>query len=520
MRPAPLSFLLLLLLLIARTSAFTFLLPPLRQPTAIHSSLRDTTNPLPSLPPFDPSSLSGDEQTLHLNGPSIKLDSIGPIILNADGTTKTIANWDELDEVEKDVAWRRIATRNKERKEKLLSSPHSSASLNIPLLSTPYDELINLTERVGNLKEMWSLLRQGVDPFPPSPSPPHFSQRFTANATQIFEPLSSSYKILETSRSSDNTTKLLLSFPSTSSPIEVVIIPFSNRRRSTLCISSQIGCKQACGFCATGLMGLRSNLSANQILLQVFAAMDYIRREEITSPDSGLFEIDNIVFMGMGEPLDNAVNVKAALQALISRKQFALAPTRVTLSTVGLTPDSLTDALDPNVFGGNDEDGGGMFGFAWSIHAADDTVRKLLVPTTKFTIAALTDGLVKGLNLRKSRHRKVMLQVALCLDMNDKDSDADGLIEVVKQIEGRVEGSKVMVNIIPCNEIEAGLKGYQPPSEERVFQFSKRMRDIGVFAFVRTTRGDEKSSACGQLTTKRQKIGIGRAEVGEGQASY
>lgn len=301
--------------------------------------------------------------------------------------------------------------------------------------------------------------------------------------------------------SPDGTTKLLLKMNKDGLEVESVIIPWMDKGFSTLCVSSQVGCRQGCTFCATGRMGKLRSLTADEILVQVYYAskvcrvIGNIRRGGNADPETAdaniLPNIDNIVFMGMGEPADNADAVVRAVNTLADRRMFCLAQSKITVSTV---------APDPTVFATL---GRAPAALAWSVHAVDDSLRRSLVPTTKYTMEELKSGLVRALSSRSNKLRRTMLEVALIDDVNDSAQDAERLAEFSQSIMDEVPGSKVVVNLIPYNAIDH--PSYRTPSIERVLEFQKTVTDGGVLCYVRTTRGDEESAACGQLATKKKK---------------
>ncbi|KAL7543134.1 hypothetical protein ACHAWF_007328 [Thalassiosira exigua] len=304
--------------------------------------------------------------------------------------------------------------------------------------------------------------------------------------------------------SPDGTTKLLLKMKD-GLEIESVIIPWFDKGFSTLCVSSQVGCRQGCTFCATGRMGRLRSLTTEEILVQVYWASKVCRvvgealsattstsdfSNEMTDQIYALPKIDNVVFMGMGEPADNAAAVVASVRALTDRRMFGLAQSKITISTV---------APDPSAFLVL---GRAPAALAWSVHAVDDSLRRLLVPTTKHSMEELKTGLILALSQRSNKLRRTMLEVALIDNINDSDEDARLLALFSRSIMDEVPGSKVVVNIIPYNSIDHPT--YRTPSMERVLDFQKRVADGGVLCYVRTTRGDEDSAACGQLATKRK----------------
>jgi len=301
--------------------------------------------------------------------------------------------------------------------------------------------------------------------------------------------------------SPDGTTKLLLKMNKDGLEVESVIIPWLDKGFSTLCISSQVGCRQGCTFCATGRMGKLRSLTADEILVQVYYASKVCRvvgniqtsdAQTNDNEQSLLPKVDNIVFMGMGEPADNAQAVVTVANTLADRRMFGLAQSKITISTVAPYPSAFTTlGQAPAVL-------------AWSVHAVDDKLRRSVVPTTKNTMDELRMGLVQALSSRSNKLRRTMLEVALIEDVNDSDDDAQRLAVFAQSIMNDVARSKVVVNLIPYNAIDHPT--YKTPSMESVLRFQKIVTDhYGVLCYIRTTRGDEESAACGQLATSKKK---------------
>lgn len=211
--------------------------------------------------------------------------------------------------------------------------------------------------------------------------------------------------------------------------------------------------------------------------------------------ESVMFKSHNIFVatLSQGEPSDNADAVVASIHQLTARDLFGLAATKVTVSTVAPTPDAFRKFADaPCVL-------------AWSVHAARDELRRRLVPTARHSVAELRQSLVETLCGRPANLRTTMLEVALMDGVNDSMEDADALAKLARSIVEAVPECKLMVNLIPYNEISAGsILSYRKPSAESLLRFQRRLWSAGVYAHVRTTRGDDAQAACGQLvTTKR-----------------
>ncbi len=286
------------------------------------------------------------------------------------------------------------------------------------------------------------------------------------------------------SSSSDGTTKLLIKLHD-GLEVETVIIPWYDKGWSTVCISSQVGCLQGCKFCATGKMGKLRSLTSDEILSQFFFALKICRLS------SNIPTLSNVVFMGMGEPSDNVEAVSQATQILTDVDLFHMGQSKVTVSTVAPTPDAFASFKDAPCI------------LAWSVHAANDELRRQLVPTTKYPMHELRQGLIDTLLQRPKRLRATMLEVALIKDINDNHQAAVELAEFAQVIIDSVKDVKLVVNLIPFNDI--GHPTYKKPSNETVKEFQGILWKRKINAHVRTTRGDDESAACGQLTTKKQR---------------
>ncbi|KAK1739215.1 23S rRNA (adenine(2503)-C(2))-methyltransferase [Skeletonema marinoi] len=434
-------------------------------------------------------------------------------------------------------------------------------------LSMTLEELSETLGGLGRSRIAWDCIREGVDPyylFSPDDSIDTLSskhQQFwneykdkealkkqVLKASRQTQPLGSSAlnilsslhshcgnsienglaTLVHISPSSDGTTKLLLRLVD-GWEVETVLIPFwanakdkedaeqkgKGKGRTTVCISSQVGCRQGCTFCATGKMGKLRSLTTDEILVQMFFAQKMVRlsanasNEQLFSVDgidaitaatamtrrvavSPLPPITNVVFMGMGEPADNADSVRGAINILTRNELFHLSASRVTVSTVAPTPEAFHEFVDSRC------------ALAWSVHAVRDELRKLLVPTTKYTMVQLRQGLIE--TLKKRSLRTTMIEVALIDGVNDSIREADELADFVSEIT-KVPGSNIICNIIPYNDIGGGgtASSFRKPSMERVWEFQKRLQELGVYAKVRGTRGDDESAACGQLATSRSR---------------
>jgi 23S rRNA (adenine2503-C2)-methyltransferase len=297
-------------------------------------------------------------------------------------------------------------------------------------------------------------------------------------------------KVIQVHQSQDGTTKLLLQLARDGLQVESVIIPWTDRDSSTLCISNQVGCGQGCTFCSTGRMGELRSLTADEILVQVYYAFKVCRLMPNKLPD-----IDAIVYMGMGEAARNVDNVVRSATNLVDPHLFQFAPRRVTISTVGPTPQSFAELGQAPVV------------LAWSVHASHDVVRQSLVPTSKYSMTELRDSLIETLLQRPKKLRQIMLELALIDNVNDRPEDAEHLVKFCQPFY-KIRGCKLVVNLIPWNDISATsgpAAQYRKPSRESVLEFQRLLNDKGILCYIRTTRGDDESAACGQLATKARR---------------
>ena len=263
--------------------------------------------------------------------------------------------------------------------------------------------------------------------------------------------------------------------------LESVLMRYPNR--STLCISSQAGCGMACPFCATGQGGLKRNLSRAEILIQAFAANRMLTQGLVPGTTSRL---NNIVFMGMGEPLANYKAVLGAIRCLIapSPTGFGMSARGITVSTVGLVPQiaRLTGEGLPVTL-------------AVSLHAPDDELRNEIVPVNnRWPVAEVLDA---AWEYARVTRRRVSIEYALMRDINDSVERAHLLADVLRR---RGDWGWVHVNLIPLNPTPGSRWTASRPEDEASFLATLERR--GVPATLRDTRGSEIDGACGQLAAR------------------
>lgn len=275
--------------------------------------------------------------------------------------------------------------------------------------------------------------------------------------------------------SKDGTIKWLLSVGEDSdgkiNAIEAVYIPESTR--GTLCISSQIGCALDCTFCATARQGFNRNLTAAEIIGQVWVADQRLR-----SLYSGKQMLTNVVFMGMGEPLLNFKNVLPVVNLLLDDFAYGMGKRKVTVSTSGVVPkiDELSQAVDVSL--------------AISLHAPTDEVRNELVPINrKYPIEQLLAACQRYLD-NKNRKESVTFEYVMLDGVNDSEEQAQQLVNLLK-------GIRAKINLIPFNAFEQS--GYQRSSQEAINKFSQVLMRNNIVVITRRPRGEDIAAACGQL---------------------
>ncbi|GAB5512394.1 23S rRNA (adenine(2503)-C(2))-methyltransferase RlmN [Rhodopirellula baltica] len=272
----------------------------------------------------------------------------------------------------------------------------------------------------------------------------------------------------------DGATKLLFETES-GMLIESVILRIATGR-TTLCVSSQIGCAAACDFCATGKMGIAKNLATEEILDQVVQAGQILRGEDR--------RLSNIVFMGMGEPLHNEVNVTEAIELLTASDHFARSPSTVLVSTVGVPAGMLRLAKRfPNL------------NLALSLHSADQTTREKIIPLGKK--ASLTQLHDTILEIQTIQDREFMIEYLMLRDVNDSAKDADRLIDWIGDL-------RVHVNLIPYNTIEASPH-LHASSRPVIESFADILKASGLKTTVRYSLGNDIEAACGQLIRQENR---------------
>ena len=311
------------------------------------------------------------------------------------------------------------------------------------------------------------------------------AQEFRARLAEIAE--ITVPQIVTEQQSKDGTRKWMLRMDQVQG-IETVYIPEPDR--GTLCISSQVGCAMDCTFCATAQQGFNRNLSAAEIVGQVWLAQRELAKTNGAAVGEGNRTITNVVFMGMGEPLANYRNVLPAMRIFLDDLGYDLSRRRVTLSTSGLVPQIYKLAEECNV------------ALAVSLHAPNDELRDELVPINrKHPIAELLDACWHYID--RQNGRSITFEYVMLDGVNDQPEHA-------RQLARLMRGRPAKLNLIPFN-VFPGTRYRRSPAAT-ILKFRDILNDHGVIATTRRTRGDDIEAACGQLAgrvTDRTLVRLG-----------
>ncbi len=247
--------------------------------------------------------------------------------------------------------------------------------------------------------------------------------------------------------------------------IETVLIPVKGR--FTVCVSTQVGCKFQCAFCASGANGLSRNLQCGEIIEQILYAQKEISPKKVT----------HIVFMGVGEPFDNYENFFRAVKIINSKEGMNIAARRITISTCGLIPEIERFSKE-----------GMQVELAISLHASNDKIRNQLMPINKKY--PMSDLLEACRQYTKKTNRQITFEYVLFKDLNSSE-------EIAFELAKKLRGMLCKVNLIVYNPTSLG--GYQPPHRKDVFLFKKILIEKKIHTTIRASRGQDVSAACGQL---------------------
>lgn len=273
----------------------------------------------------------------------------------------------------------------------------------------------------------------------------------------------------------DGTLKLLFR-TSDGLNFETVVMRYGGKgkpERFTVCVSSQVGCPARCGFCSTGTMKWSRNLTAAEIIAQVLWCNRYLRPQGA--------RVNNIVFMGMGEPMLNYAEVKTALSTLLEQRKFNLGPRQITVSSVGIIPgieSLIADRLPVNL--------------AISLHAPNDELRSRIMPINKsYPLPDLFAAIDKW---QAVTGKEIFYQYVMLRGVNDSP-------EHIQQIAGWLKDRPGRLNLIPYNP-GPSLQELDATEREQIYAFARGLREHGLHVLIRHTFGQDIAAACGQLVVQ------------------
>ncbi len=355
----------------------------------------------------------------------------------------------------------------------MLTQIETHVSSTIDLCGLPFDELGQYLDQVGigahQAHRVFRALHGGTTPLKDDPE---FGWR-------NLERLERSSHLPETvqvmgSPASDGSEKLLFKLRD-GEHVEAVLIP-GKGTRVTLCVSSQIGCGVGCTFCATAQLGVRRNLECGEIMAQVHAANAHLGPSR---------RVSHIVFMGMGEPLQNYEAVRRSIRILTDTRGPCLEARRITVSTVGLVRRM-------REFG---QDFDGRVQLALSLHAGTDETRQSIIPLARaYPLAALRETC---LNHPLPGSRRLMIEYIVLPGVNDTPRELDGVVEWT-------QGLECVVNLVPFNPFPQA--SFRAPTDGEVRAVATHLRDAGVMVTIRWPRGRGVNAACGQLALNQSGV--------------
>ena len=323
-------------------------------------------------------------------------------------------------------------------------------------------EIINLEEKAYRAEQIFKWIYiDRVNSFDEMTNlPKEFREKLKENYSM------NNFKIIKKQESSDGTKKYLLDLLDENA-IESVLMKYHHG--NTICVSSQVGCKMGCKFCAsTGIQFIR-NLSSGEIIEQILTV----------EKDSGE-KISNIVFMGIGEPLDNYDNVINAIRIINNPKGLNIGARHISISTSGIVP-RIYDLANENI----------QCTLSISLHSSSNEKRSEMMPINKkYNIEELIKACKDYI---KITNRRISFEYALAKDNNDNLEDAKKLVKLLR-------GMICHVNLIPINKIENGA--YVKSSNENIIKFRDYLNDNGIVATIRRELGSDIDAACGQLRRK------------------
>ncbi len=349
-----------------------------------------------------------------------------------------------------------------------------------PLIGLSFDELAAEAERAGlprfRARQLWHWIYvRGARDF----------ARMSSLSKELRSRLAENYSLerpeVKTQQASDDGTRKWLLDMDDHAQVEMVHIPEVAGGRGALCMSSQVGCTLTCAFCHTGTQRWARNLTAGEIVGQVMAARDALEEWRKSSQNRVL---NNLVFMGMGEPLFNYDEVAKAVRIIMDPDGIAISKRRITLSTSGVAPLMKRCGEELNV------------NLAVSLHAVNDALRDKIVPLNrKYPIRELLEACRSYPGA--SNARRITFEYVMLKGVNDSDADARALIKMLRPIPSKI-------NLIPFNPWPGAP--FECSKPERIARFGAMLNEAGYVSPIRRTRGADIMAACGQLKSASMRL--------------
>ncbi|AGR42394.1 23S rRNA (adenine(2503)-C(2))-methyltransferase RlmN [Spiroplasma diminutum] len=286
-------------------------------------------------------------------------------------------------------------------------------------------------------------------------------------------------KDLVTEESKDGTIKILFMLDDKKT-IETVLMP--QKYGQSVCVTTQVGCKMSCKFCASGLIKTERNLSVDEIVRQIYTMNLYLKNKYKDDPENRRARVSHIVVMGIGEPFDNYDNVLKFVKIINDKRGFEIGARHITISTCGIVP-KIKEFADLKT----------QINLAISLHASNDEVRNTMMPINKaYPVKTLLDAVRYYVD---QTNRRVTFEYILIDGVNDRPEHALELAKIIKGING-------YVNLIPYNEVEENP--YKKST--RIDEFYRILKKQNINAIVRKEFGADIDAACGQLRAKREGV--------------
>ena len=351
--------------------------------------------------------------------------------------------------------------------ESMARGAHRSEKTTVDLLGLPPDSLATFLDEIGaGAHQMHRVFRSLHGTYAPLSDHPELGWRNVERiAAHSHRPQMELVRVMP---APDGSEKLLFRLHD-ESHVEAVLIP-GVKSRVTLCLSSQVGCAMGCTFCATGQLGLKRNLEAGEIVAQIHAAIAHTRPQGR--------RVSHLVFMGMGEPMQNYDAVMNTIRIVTDSRGPCLEARKITVSTVGLVKRMVQ-------FGRSFE---GRVQLALSLHAGTDATRQRIIPLAHTYPLAELKRVCQAHPLPGSRH--LMIEYVILPGVNDTDAELAGVAQWA-------DGLACVVNLVPFNPFPNAP--FRAPTPAETHSVSTRLRALGVMTTVRWPRGRAVNAACGQL---------------------